>query len=65
MGFVNQMVIDTIEKEIEVLRCEMSIVEKAAKDNNLDLRCITAYSQLNSQVARLSKALKPLTERCY
>ncbi|MGD1336136.1 hypothetical protein ACP6H1_27460 [Vibrio harveyi] len=64
-AFVNQAVIYAIESEIDSLKCKKRKLEDNAKRNNKDIRFNKAWQEVTNQIARLSKALKPLTNQYY
>lgn len=61
--FVNKNVIDCINQEIKQLESDIQGLQIFAKANNKDLRFIHHYVEKNNQLARLRKALKPLTNQ--
>ncbi len=63
--FVNKSVIDCINQEIKNLENEIECLQTFAKANNKDIRFIDDYAKKNNQLARLRRALKPLTNQYY
>ncbi len=63
--FVNKSVIDCINQEIEQLEIVLDEIKKLCKENNLDIRFNRHYEDTNNQLARLRRALKPLTNQYY
>ncbi|EKI0735573.1 hypothetical protein [Vibrio parahaemolyticus] len=63
--YVNETVIDCIQEEIERLEAQTDKLFKICKQQNKDIRFVSAYSQMKDQLARLRTALKPLVSRYY
>ncbi len=63
--YVNETVIDCIQEEIERLETQTDKLFKICKQQNKDIRFVSAYSQMKDQLARLRTALKPLVSRYY
>ncbi|EQB7928926.1 hypothetical protein HJ071_10030 [Vibrio parahaemolyticus] len=63
--YANETVINCIKEEIERLETQSDKLFKICKQQNKDVRFVSAYGQMKDQLARLRKALKPLVNKYY
>lgn len=60
-SYVSQHVVDCITAELARLETRLEELRVEARRNNKDLRHVAEYGDCRNQVARLRKAIKPLT----
>ncbi|ELA6946599.1 hypothetical protein RBG11_004202 [Vibrio parahaemolyticus] len=64
-GYVSQHVVDCITAELARLEKRLEELRAEARSNNKDLRFVAEYGDCSNQVARLRKAIRPLTMQYF